>query len=90
VHLGGIPRVHEPPGCIEAQWRYGAIMKKRPDGTTHLSISLPTEEARILERRAKRVYDGNVSRVVSEAIRYVSAEAALLDAAWGLVATKSA
>jgi hypothetical protein len=49
-------------------------MKKRPGGTTHLSISLPTEEAKILKRRAKRVHGGNVSRVVSEAIRYIAYE----------------
>jgi len=49
-------------------------MKKRPGGTTHLSISLPSEQAKILKRRAKRVYDGNVSRVVSEAIRYIEYE----------------
>jgi len=49
-------------------------MKKRPGGTTHLSISLPTEEAKILRRRAKRIYDGNVSRVVSDAIRYIAYE----------------
>jgi hypothetical protein len=85
-------------------------MKKRPGGTTHLSISLPAEEARILKRRARRIYDGNVSRVVSDAVRYIAyeegrdsliasfgvrgkpttAEAALLDAAWGIVAKKSA
>jgi hypothetical protein len=85
-------------------------MKKRPGGTTHLSISLPTEEAKILKRRAKRAYDGNVSRVVSDAIRYIAyeegrdaliasfggrgkptpTEAVQLDAAWGLVAKKSA
>jgi hypothetical protein len=49
-------------------------MKKRPGGTTHLSISLPTREAAILRRRAKRVYDGNVSRVVSDAVQYISYE----------------
>ncbi|MET0592849.1 MAG: hypothetical protein ABW133_09130 [Polyangiaceae bacterium] len=49
-------------------------MKKRPGGTTHLSISLPTEEAKILKRRAKRAYGGNVSRVVSDAIRYIAYE----------------
>jgi hypothetical protein len=49
-------------------------MKKRPGGTTHLSISLPTEEAKVLKRRAKRVYGGNVSRVISDAIRYVAYE----------------
>jgi hypothetical protein len=85
-------------------------MKKRAGGTTHLSISLPTAEAKILKRRAKRVHGGNVSRVVSEAIRYIAyeegrdtliasfggrgkptpAEAALLDAQWGLAAKKSA
>lgn len=83
-------------------------MKKRPGGTVHLSISLPAEEAKILKRRAKRVHDGNVSRVVSDAIRYIAyeegrdalivsfggkgkptpAEAAQLDAAWGVVSTK--
>jgi hypothetical protein len=51
-----------------------AGMKKRPGGTTHLSISLPTEEAKILKRRAKRVYEGNVSRVVSDAVRYIAYE----------------
>lgn len=49
-------------------------MKKRAGGTTHLSISLPLEQARLLKRRAKRIYGGNVSRVVSEAIRYVAYE----------------
>ena len=49
-------------------------MKKRPGGTTHLSISLPTAEAKILKRRAKRIYGGNVSRVISDAIRYVAYE----------------
>jgi hypothetical protein len=49
-------------------------MKKRPGGTTHLSISLPTQEAKLLKRRAKRVYGGNVSRVISDAIRYVAYE----------------
>lgn len=49
-------------------------MRKRPGGTTHLSISLPTEEARLLRRRAKRIYAGNVSRVVSDAIRYIAYE----------------
>ena len=49
-------------------------MKKRPGGTIHLSISLPTEEAKVLKRRAKRVYGGNVSRVVSDAIRYIAYE----------------
>lgn len=49
-------------------------MKKRPGGTIHLSISLPSEEAKILKRRAKRAYGGNVSRVVSDAIRYIAYE----------------
>jgi hypothetical protein len=59
---------------MEASLCYDARMKKRPGGTTHLSISLPTEEAKILKRRAKRIYGGNVSRVVSDAIRYVAYE----------------
>jgi hypothetical protein len=49
-------------------------MRKRPGGTTHLSISLPTAEAKLLKRRAKRLYKGNVSRVVSDAIRYIAYE----------------
>jgi len=49
-------------------------MRKRLGGTTHLSISLPTEEAKLLKRRAKRIYGGNVSRVVSDAIRYIAYE----------------
>ncbi len=89
---------------------YDVAMKKRPGGTVHLSISLPAEEAKVLKRRAKRVHGGNVSRVVSDEIRYIAyeegrdaliasfggkgkpspAEAAQLDAAWGLVAKKSA
>jgi hypothetical protein len=59
---------------IEASLCYDTGMKKRPGGTTHLSISLPAEEAKILKRRAKRIYGGNVSRVVSDAIRYVAYE----------------
>jgi hypothetical protein len=62
------------PARIGAQRCYNALMKKRPGGTTHLSISLPTEEAKLLRRRAKRVYKGNVSRVVSDAIRYIAYE----------------
>jgi hypothetical protein len=31
-------------------------------------------EAKILKRRAKRVHGGNVSRVISDAIRYVAYE----------------
>ena len=32
-----------------------APMKRRPGRTTHLSISLPTEEPKILRGRAKRI-----------------------------------
>ena len=53
---------------------YDVGVKKRPGGTTHLSISLPTEEAKLLKRRAKRIYRGNVSRVVSDAVRYIAYE----------------
>lgn len=53
---------------------YDARVKKRPGGTAHLSISLPIEEAKLLKRRAKRVYGGNVSRVISDAIRYIAYE----------------
>ena len=59
---------------MEASLCYDARMKKRPGGTAHLSISLPKEEAKILKRRAKRIYGGNVSRVISDAIRYVAYE----------------
>jgi hypothetical protein len=62
------------PGSIEVQLCYDTSMKKRPGGTTHLSISIPTDEAKILKRRAKRAYGGNVSRVVSDAIRYIAYE----------------
>jgi hypothetical protein len=65
--------VSRGPGTV-IRLCYDATMKKRPGGTTHLSISLPTEEAKILRRRAKRIYDGNVSRVVSDAIRYIAYE----------------
>jgi hypothetical protein len=57
---------------IGAYLCYDAGMKKRPGGTVHLSISLASEEAKILRRRAKRAYGGNVSRVISDAIRYVA------------------
>jgi hypothetical protein len=49
-------------------------MKKRPGGTTHLSISLPTADAKLLRRRAKRIYGGNVSRVIGDAVRYIAYE----------------
>jgi hypothetical protein len=49
-------------------------VRKMPGGTTHLSISLPTEEVKLLKRRAKRVHGGNVSRAISEAIRYLAYE----------------
>jgi hypothetical protein len=62
------------PRRIEASSCYHVGMKKRAGGTTHLSISLATEEAKILRRRAKRIYGGNVSRVVSDAIRYIAYE----------------
>lgn len=51
-----------------------SFMRKRAGGTTHLSISLPTEEAKLLKRRAKRVHGGNVSRVISDAMRYIAYE----------------
>ena len=53
---------------------YEVRLKKRPGGTVHLSISLAAEEAKVLKRRAKRVHGGNVSRVVSDAIRYIAYE----------------
>ena len=76
ANLGWLPSGpgQAPSTHIEAQSCYDAWVKKRPGGTTHLSISLPAEEAKILKRRAKRAYGGNVSRVVSDAIRYVAYE----------------
>jgi hypothetical protein len=59
---------------IGAQLCYEVRMNKRPGGTVHLSISLPADEAKVLKRRAKRVHGGNVSRVVSDAIRYIAYE----------------
>lgn len=53
---------------------YDAFMKKRAGGTVHLSISLPAEEANLLKRRAKKMHKGNVSRVVSDAVRYIAYE----------------
>jgi hypothetical protein len=53
---------------------YDVLVRKRPGGTKRLSISLPAEDVKVLERRAKRLYDGNVSRVISEAIRYIAYE----------------
>lgn len=64
----------QPAGLIEASLYYDVGMKKRPGGTVHLSISLPTAEANLLKKRAKRVHGGNVSRVVSDAIRYIAYE----------------
>jgi hypothetical protein len=57
---------------IEASLCYDVDDEEASRGATHLSISLPSEEARILKRRAKRAYGGNVSRVVSDAIRYIA------------------
>ncbi len=62
------------PRSFGARLCYDVAMKKRPGGTMHLSISLPTEEVKLLKRRAKRVYRGNVSRVISDAIRYITYE----------------
>lgn len=49
-------------------------MKKRAGGRTHLSISLPTDQAELLKRRANRMYGGDISRVVSDALRYLAYE----------------
>ncbi len=107
---GGASGVWAAAPSIAVRLSYGSIMRKRRGGTTRLSISLPTEQAKLLERRAKRLYEGNISRVVSDAVRCIAyeegraalissfgdagnpttAEAAALDAAWGLTATKTA
>jgi hypothetical protein len=67
-------RGKRPPRKLAKPGRRPAARESRSGATTQLSISLPTEEARLLERRARRVYGGNVSRVISEAIRYVAYE----------------
>jgi hypothetical protein len=48
----------------EEAWRHDAPVDLAP----------PAEEAKILKRRAQRAYGGNVSRVVSDAIRYIAYE----------------
>jgi hypothetical protein len=59
---------------IVLRFCYDIFVRKRASGTKRLSISLPAEQIEILERRAKRLYGGNVSQVISEAIRYVAYE----------------
>ena len=49
-------------------------MKKRAGGTTHLSISLAAEDVKVLKQRANRLYKGNVSRVISDAMRFIAYE----------------
>lgn len=59
----------------------GSIMKKRAGVTEKISISLSRSELASLKKRAKRLYAGNVSAVISE----LAADAALLEGMHELV-----
>ena len=54
---------------------HGSIMRKRPGVTEKVSISLSRSDLASLKKRAKRLYDGNVSAVIAE----LAADAALLE-----------
>ena len=60
---------------------HGSIMKKRPGVTAKISISLSRSDLASLKKRAKRLYAGNVSAVISE----LAADAALLEGMQELV-----
>jgi hypothetical protein len=60
---------------------HGSIMKKREGGTEKISISLSRSDLASLKKRAKRLYSGNVSAVISE----LAADAALLEGMHELV-----
>jgi hypothetical protein len=59
----------------------GSIMKKREGTTEKISISLSRSDLASLKKRAKRLYSGNVSAVISE----LAADAALLEGMHELV-----
>jgi len=59
----------------------GSIMAKRAGITQKISISLSRSDLASLRKRAKRLYAGNVSAVVSE----LAADAALLEGMHELV-----
>jgi hypothetical protein len=60
---------------------HGSIMKKRAGVTEKISISLSRSDLASLRKRAKRLYAGNVSAVISE----LAADAALLEGMHELV-----
>lgn len=60
---------------------HGSIVKKREGVTEKISISLSRSDLASLKRRAKRLYSGNVSAVISE----LAADAALLEGMHELV-----
>lgn len=60
---------------------HGSIMKKREGVTEKISISLSRSDLASLKKRAKRLYAGNVSAVISE----LAADAALLEGMHELV-----
>ena len=49
-------------------------MTTRAGRTEKISISLDKQDAALLRRRAKALHDGNVSRVVADALRYLRYE----------------
>ena len=59
----------------------GSIMTKRAGVTTKISVSLSRSDLASLKKRAKRLYAGNVSAVISE----LAADAALLEGMHELV-----
>ncbi len=60
---------------------HGSIMNKRAGVTAKISISLSRSDLASLKKRAKRLYAGNVSAVISE----LAADAALLEGMHELV-----
>lgn len=60
---------------------HSSIMKRRAGGTEKISISLSRSDLAALTKRAKRLYGGNVSAVISE----LAADAALLEGMHELV-----
>jgi len=59
----------------------GSTMTKRAGNTEKVSISLRSTDAASLRKRAKRLYDGNLSAVIAE----LAADAALLEGMHDLV-----
>jgi hypothetical protein len=73
------PSIGRPPARLPCY--RGSIMRKREGGTAKISISLRRSELASLKKRAKRLYAGNVSAVISE----LAADAELLEGMHELV-----